>query len=89
MESNNDMAWLRERLDKLDDKQDKMNEVLIKNTLSLEEHMRRTSLLESEVKRVDGEVKPLKMRDQFFSNVSKIISVVVAAVLAAHSLGLF
>lgn len=37
------------KVDKLDSRQDDMDKVLIRNTMSLEEHVRRTNLLEQQV----------------------------------------
>jgi hypothetical protein len=41
---------LHTRLDNLDKKQDEMNETLVRNTVSLEVHVKRTDMLEAEIK---------------------------------------
>ena len=41
---------LHTRLDHLDKKQDEMNETLVRNTVSLELHIKRTDMLEAEIK---------------------------------------
>lgn len=78
METND---WLINRLDKLNEKQDEMNSILIENTTSLKEHMRRTELLEEEI-------KPIKADIQFVNNVAKFVSIVMAGLITTHSLGL-
>jgi len=40
---------LHTRLDNLDKKQDEMNETLVRNTVSLELHIKRTDMLEAEI----------------------------------------
>lgn len=37
------------KVDKLDTRQDEMDKTLIRNTVSLEEHMRRTNILEQQI----------------------------------------
>jgi archaellum component FlaC len=48
-----------EKLDKIDDRLNDIDKTLVKNTESLEQHMMRTSLLETHVKALEKEVLPI------------------------------
>lgn len=76
-----DMKPVLDALAKLDERQDRMELTLTKNTVSLEEHMRRTALLEEEF-------KPVKAHVTFLNNAAKAISLLTAAVLTLKQLGL-
>jgi len=80
--THDEMRWLREQLEKLQDKQEANTVVLSRLTISVEEHVRRTNLLEADI-------KPLKTHVAFVNATAKLLSVGGAAVMAAHSLGLF
>jgi hypothetical protein len=71
-----------QRWDKLDERLDRIDATLIRNTVTLEEHVRRTNLLESDM-------KPIKRHVDLINAGAKIVSIVVAAALAAKSLGIF
>ena len=51
---------LHEKLDKLDSRLDEYNDTLVKNTCSLEEHIRRTNILEEKVDLVEEDVRAIK-----------------------------
>ena len=57
MKMSEDIKHIRATLDKMDDKQDAMQLVLAKNTVILDEHIRRTDLLEGKVDVVEDTVK--------------------------------
>lgn len=52
------------KLDKVDERQDRMNEILIRNTISLEEHVKRTNALEALVMvndaKINKRVRPIE-----------------------------
>lgn len=73
---------LDEKLDKIDGRLDALTVNLAENTASLKEHMRRTELLENQV-------KPIEAHVHLMNNAAKVASVLLGAVLAAKSLGLF
>lgn len=50
------MSQVIEKLDKLDDRLDSMDKTLVKQEVNLKEHMRRTALLEDELKPVKKHV---------------------------------
>lgn len=74
-----DWKWLAEKLERMDERLDSVDKTLAVNTESLREHIKRTSLLEAEV-------KPIKQHVQLVNGMAKI-SVVLIGV--AKSLGLF
>ena len=69
-------------LDKLSAKLDRYNETLLRLTVTVEEHARRSDLLE---KRTDK----IEVTDRFIRNGLKIISVAGAVALTLHGLGIF
>lgn len=80
------MIWIlnriEDKLDKLDTRQDRMEVTLTRNTASLEEHMRRTAMLEEEF-------KPVKRDWTFAKNIGKFLGAAISGALAAKALGLF
>jgi len=56
----------RKLLEKHSDQLDRHSEILVRNTITVEEHHRRSLLLEAEMKRVDNDVESIK------SHVSKV-----------------
>lgn len=83
-----DIKRVLNKLDKIDSRQDEMADTLVQNTASLNEHMRRTELLEGEIIVLREDILPLKKGYERFMGASWIISVVVAAIIAAKTLGL-
>lgn len=73
----NDNSRIEERLDK-------MNETLIRNTMSLEEHMRRSAAIEQAVelqgKMIDARMKPVEEHVKFLNNAAKLAAVIGAVV---------
>lgn len=51
------LGFQAKSLDKLTENQEEANKILLRNTQTVEEHHRRSLLLEAEVKRVDAEVE--------------------------------
>jgi hypothetical protein len=73
---------LEKRLERLDERLDTIAVTLARNTSSLEEHIRRTEILEQDF-------KPVKSHVTLMNNAAKVSSALLAAILAAKSLGLF
>lgn len=74
--------WLRIELRSIHERQQDMNHTLIENTASLKEHMRRTELLEADM-------KPIKSHVSLMNAAAKIGSIVMGVAIAAHEIGLF
>lgn len=69
---------MKERLDRLDSKIDKLDESLnkinitmIRNTDSLEYHIKRTDILQAEVKKIDEGIKPLEKHLHYVHGIAK------------------
>jgi hypothetical protein len=73
---------LKEILLRLEERQNQMNSILERNTTLLAEHIRRTDILEAEL-------KPVKAHVQLMNNVAKVVGVVVGGLVAGNRLGLF
>ncbi len=73
--------WLRDKLERMDERLDGMSQTLARNTVSLEEHVKRTNLLESDV-------KPIKAHVMLVNTLAKIGSGGVAILVALKQLGL-
>lgn len=69
-------------LNKIEGRLSKIEETLIRNTISLEEHMRRTELLEKEV-------IPLRRRSDFIDAAYKTLIGLMAVLVAGKKLDLF
>lgn len=68
---------IHDKIDKMDSRLDKYNETLIRNTISLEDHILRTNLLEKKMEHVESEVDGLKshmISIRSFTNIVKLIS---------------
>lgn len=72
---------MQAKLDKLDERLDSIERVLIRNTSSLEEHVRRTNILEEDMKPVKGHVT-------FVNNAAKLVAACASTLLFLKSLGL-
>jgi len=71
-----------DKLDKMDQRLDNVDQTLVKNTVLLDEHIRRTNILEEDF-------KPIKKHVALMNALAKIGSVGLGALLAAKQLGLF
>ena len=69
---------LHETTLRLEEKLDSHNQVLLRNTISLEEHVRRTNLLEDRVESIEGDIENVKSyvtKDEWFqSSVGRIFA---------------
>lgn len=72
-----DLTRILDKIDKIDDKISTIDSTLLRNTITLEEHVRRTSILEAEI-------KPLKKHVILVESFFKITGFVVtiAGILA-------
>ena len=81
-----------EKLDKIVDKQSEHGETLVRNTISLEEHIRRTNLLETDLKDTKEDVEDIKEHVDKIKFVMKVMTPTksklkwLAALLAASGL---
>lgn len=74
MDQNKDMDRVLDKLDKIDDRLGIMDVTLVRNTASLEEHIRRTNLLEQAQKELKDSVKPLIKVHTVVYGICKIIA---------------
>lgn len=73
---------MKPQLDRIEERLDKIDTTLVKNTISLEEHIRRTNLIEEEL-------KPIKSHVSFVNALTKIIAGALSLLLAMKQLGIF
>lgn len=73
---------IHDKLDKLDERLDQQGITLVKNTAILEEHIKRTALLEEDM-------RPIKKHVALVNAAAKIGSAALGLLLAAKQLGLF
>lgn len=69
-------------LEKIEARLDTLDTTMVKNTMSLEEHIKRTNLLEDEF-------KPIKKDHAFVMAALKVISSAIGGAILAKNLGLF
>lgn len=69
---------LDSKLESIDERLSDINNVMIRNTASLEEHMRRSLLNEEAVDLLRTEIKPLSQHVATINNIAKMISVLAA-----------
>ena len=79
--SKDDFDWIRLMLEKIDDRQDEQALTLARLTVSVEEHVKRTNLLESEL-------KPIKKHIDFVGMAVKAGSALIGVLVGLKSLGL-
>ena len=75
------LNYIVQKLDKMDEKQDQMAETLVRNTLIVEQHERRSTSLEAMVQSVvKDRVVPLETHVAFVKTASKIMIKIAVAV---------
>lgn len=77
-----DSKRLEEKLDKMDDRLDSIDKTLAVNTVLLDEHIKRTNILEKEF-------KPVKNHVVFVNNLAKAVAALGSAAVVLHELGIF
>lgn len=77
-----DLKWLKDALEKIENRQHQHTETLTRLTVTVEEHVKRTNILEEEI-------KPLKAHVQLMNTAAKVLSIAGTIALTAHSLGIF
>ena len=80
---------LKMLLERLDQRLDNVDITLARLTVSVEEHVKRTNLLEKQIEKTNDEIKPIQAHVAFMGAVAKMGSILGAIVLGAKSLGLF
>ena len=76
-----ELMRIHEKLDVMGDKQGEMNATLVKQHESLKYHIKRTDLLELEI-------KPIKAHVMLMNSAAKVIAVGSAIALFFHKLGI-
>lgn len=91
--NNDDFKFIVNKLDKIDSRLDGQSETLIRNTISLEGHIKRTDLLEVSINQhkedIAKQLKPLKRAYNLGAAGVIIIGGLVSAIKLARDLGLF
>lgn len=85
--NNDDVKYMRNLLDKLREGQAEMNVTLARNTASLEEHVKRTNILEAKVDGVDVRLKPIENNLTGVKFVLKALAVALPLLATAKALG--
>ena len=67
------------QLDRIEERLDRIDVTLARNTASLEEHMRRTALLEQEVKPIKAHVAMVNGVFKFLGAISLILGIIAGA----------
>lgn len=80
--SNNDMQFIHDLLAKIDSRLDDMHEVQVRHDENLKEHMRRTEILESELKPIKNHVDKVTTIGQFLLGAVGLLAL-VATIYAA------
>ena len=70
------MQELMKKIDKLDDRLDSIDKTLVKQAASLDEHIRRTNLLEDEMRGLKIEMKPVEEHVQQVKGAAKFIALI-------------
>lgn len=73
-----DFERIESKLDKVIDTQTEHGITLVRNTVSLEEHIKRTDILEQQHKQLRKEVEPLKKAHHMWAGVGKAMTVLAA-----------
>lgn len=76
-----------EKLDKIHTKLDSMGDTLLRNTISLELHEKRTQIAEDRITVVEDDLKPLQYTRTFILNIIKFIAVVASILLFCKQIG--
>lgn len=81
--TNDPTERILDKLDKIDDRLNDIDKTLVKNTASLEEHMRRTDLLEKAQSDLQIQIKPLMNVHTTVITIAKIVGFIgiVAGIL--------
>lgn len=86
MFDNGDITRLENKVDKIVDDIGEIKIIMARNTVSLEEHIKRTNLLEEEVKRLDEDVRPVKDHVTAMKHSGKLIYTVIKLLAALASI---
>lgn len=77
-----------DKFEKVYEKLDVINDTLLRNTISLETHEKRTRLAEGRIDKVESDLKPLQSSLTFVLNIIKFIAAAGAIILFAKQLGI-
>ena len=76
-------------LSKIEKRLEKIEKVMLRNTLSLEMHMKRTELLETQVKSLAEKDQTRKGVSAFIDNGFKVVMALIAAAVGLKNLNIF
>jgi chromosome segregation ATPase len=82
------LARIEAKLDRQDERLDRIEVLQARHTASLEDHMRRTEAAESQLLLVEDTLKPLKLHVAVTGALAKVLGVAGTCVAIAKALGL-
>lgn len=88
MEWKMDNKRLEEKLDKIVEHISEINTTLAVNTSSLETHIRRTELAESQIQNLQDDIKPIKSHVAFMKGVAWALGVAGSILIGLNELGI-
>ena len=80
---------IAQKLDKIDERIDRVDVTLVKQEVNLKEHMRRTELLESQHENLKDALVPVNAHIHQIKGAGKLIGILSAAVAVAGSVAKF
>jgi hypothetical protein len=84
--SDSDNKRLADKLDKLDERLDEMSGILLRNTISLEEHIKRTNLLESRLAPIERSVDRMNAIAWFLTKAGAVALALLGALKSLNVL---
>jgi hypothetical protein len=83
------LTRLEGKVDKLDERLDGVDKILVKQQVILDEHMRRTEINEKGLKLMQEQLHPLKRHVDMWAGVGKAIVLLSVLVALLKSIGVF
>jgi lipid II:glycine glycyltransferase (peptidoglycan interpeptide bridge formation enzyme) len=78
---------IEDSVEKLTDKMEKYNTVLERNTIIVQEHHKRSNMLEAAFALMREEIQPLKKHVEFINSVAKVVAGSAAVLLFFKKMG--
>lgn len=83
------MDRFEKKLDKVQEDIGAIKIIMARNTVSLEEHMKRTALAEQNIQLIQNEMEPIKDHVKFVNKFMKVMSAIFVGLVALKELGVF
>lgn len=78
-----DIFRVESKVDKIAEDITEIKVIMARNTASLDEHMKRTALLEEQVRRVDDDIEPIKLHVNFMNKVFALLPYIGKGIVGA------